>query len=152
MGLFGFVVIVVLLVFGKFVFWPYLKMNFSAGKTMFKKDADEVYDYLREKAVNGEVPQSVQINAYNYMIEKGFSDHEATNFVLATAMQVSQEAQKSRRKIYRAKERINDLSIVEHWVMTHTDPVTAAEVGYDIEHEKDLQRIEIERQEKRLKI
>ena len=152
MRLFGFTLLVALLLLGKFIIWPYLKISFSAMGMMFKKGTDEVQDYLCENAVDGEVPENVQVNAYRYLIEKGYSDREASNFVLATSMQISQGALKAHRKIHRANEKIKDLSTAELWVMNNTDPVTSAEAIYDIEQEKERQQAEIEKQKSKLNL
>lgn len=136
MKLFLFIMLILFLLLAKFAIWPVMKVMFSTIGSSFKKGATEAEEYLREKSYDGNVPMEAQLNAYTYLRGQGFSDDKASNFVMGICMQIDQDARNSHRRAYRAKERINDLTLVEHWLLTHGDPVGAAEVEFDIEQEK----------------
>ena len=90
------------------------------------------------------------MNAYQYMRAHGFSEDEASQFVYATAMQIGADERKAQRKINRAKRRIDDLTVVENWLIANSDFVSAAGVEFEIDREKDKLQYEIEKIEKKL--
>lgn len=122
-------------------------MHIKATKTMFKSSvANNVYEYLKRNAVNGEIPESAIDQAIQALLSDGLSIDEINNFICDCCFLTQMEINKIRSQISKYEKNLRIINDLQREAEIDHDWITAM----NLENKKDELEKEIEYEKQKL--
>lgn len=147
------IVLIAVLIFMLKTLFSFLAMHIRATKTFVTQPgAEEAYNLLKRKAVNGRVSSDTLEEAITIMASKGVSADEIYNFLADCNMLIEMDAQKTRNFIRRTEEKIRTLANAEAYLHSTLKPSDAVQASMYIDDKRTKLNEDITEAQKHLKL